>query len=257
MNAMNSHEKLDIRAVVNASLRQAAAQQSVLLFSNDTAETAAQSSQEAKRLQAESYVAQQKKFGQVSELLSQKTKESHVALYQDALDSLNRTSAELDKSDRSTANSNHSGFKSLKLDEVLNLNSVWLHELYFATCFDPHSEIFMDSLAYMKLQRDFGTFEDWQRDFIACAMSCSEGWAICGYNIFLQRYVNTFVGQHSSNVMIGLYPLIVVDMWSHSYYRDYATDKKSYLVAMMREINWEIIEDRFKVSEAIAKTVKS
>jgi Fe-Mn family superoxide dismutase len=47
-----------------------------------------------------------------------------------------------------------------------------------------------------------------------------------------------------------------MDMWEHAYYKDYLTDKKSYLIAQMRELNWQVIEDRFKKAEAIATVVK-
>jgi hypothetical protein len=40
-----------------------------------------------------------------------------------------------------------------------------------------------------------------------------------------------------------------MDMWSHSYYRDYMDDKKSYINAMMRELNWNVIEARMVVAE--------
>jgi len=201
-------------------------------------------------------VAEQKPFKQVSELVSQKTKEAHTALYKECIDKVNEVSSKLDTADRADANSKHSDFRSLKLDEAYNLNAVWLHELYFANCFDPHSEIVMDSIAYLKLQRDFGTFEDWQRDFIACAMSAGNGWAVCGYHTFLKRYVNVVVSHHSGDVMLGLYPVIVVDMWEHAYARDYLTDKKSYLISQMREFNWGVLEDRFKRAEAIGIAVK-
>lgn len=204
----------------------------------------------------ESYVAQQKPFKQVSELVSQKTKDAHTLLYKEYLEKTNEVSSKLDTANRVNANSKHSDFRSLKLDEAYNLNAVWLHELYFANCFDPHSEIAMDSNSYLKLQRDFGTFEDWQRDFIACAMVAGNGWVVCGYHTFLKRYVNVIVSNHSQDVMIGLYPVIVVDMWEHAYVRDYLTDKKSYLIAQMRELNWTVIEDRVKRSEAIAQAVK-
>jgi superoxide dismutase, Fe-Mn family len=204
----------------------------------------------------EALVAQAKHFRQVSEYVSQSTKDKHVELYQGYIDSMNRNSAELDGADRSSANSNHSTFKSLKTEESRLINSVWLHELYFANCFDPQSEITMDAQAYMKLQKDFGTFDDWQRDFSAAAMSAGEGWAICGYHVFLKRYVNTIVNDHSQNVLIGLIPAIVIDMWSHAYYRDYATDKKSYLIAMMKELNWRVIEERFEKIEALKKVYK-
>lgn len=204
----------------------------------------------------ESYVAEPKPYKQVSELVSQKTKDSHIELYKKYIEIFNNVSAELDTADRSTADSRHSDFRSLKLDEAYNLNSIWLHELYFANCFDPHSEIYMDSKAYMRLERDFGTFEDWQKDFMACALSAGNGWVVCGYNMFLKRYINTMISNHSQDVMLGLYPVIVVDMHEHSYYRDYLTDKRSYLVAQMREFNWNIIEERFLKAEALHEVLK-
>lgn len=204
----------------------------------------------------ESYVAEPKAYKQVSELVSEKTKASHVELYKQHVEALNKASAELDTADRSAANPNRSAFRSLKLDETANMNGVWLHELYFANCFAPQSEVYMDSKAFMRLQEAYGTFDDWQKDFMACAMSTDDGWAVCGYNIFLKRYVNTFVNDNDENVMMGLYPLIVVDMHEHSFYKDYLTDRKSYLVAQMREFNWETIEQRFLKAEAIAQVVK-
>ena len=204
----------------------------------------------------ESYVAEPKPYNQVSEFVSQKTKDAHTALYRGYVETLNRVSAELDTVPRGEADSKHSAYRGLRLDETYNLNSVWLHELYFANCFDAHSEVYMDSMAYLRLERDFGTFEDWQKDFVACAMACGNGWAVCGYNIFLKRYVVTMVSNHSQDVMLGLYPLIVVDMHEHAYVKDYLTDKKSYIIAMMRELNWAVIEERFVKAESLHEVMK-
>lgn len=204
----------------------------------------------------ESYVAEPKPYNQVSEFVSQKTKDAHVKLYKGHVETLNRVSAELDTAQRGEADSKHSSFRSLKLDETLNLNATWLHELYFSNCFDPHSEIYMDSAPYLRLERDFGTFADWQADFMACAMACGSGWAVCGYSIFLKRYVNTMISNNSQDTMLGLHPLVVIDMHEHAYVKDYLTDKQSYLIAMMRELNWEVINERFKKAESIAEAVK-
>ena len=205
---------------------------------------------------AESYVAEPKSYKQVSEFVSQKTKEAHIALYHDYVETLNRVSAELDTASRDNANNNHCEFRSLKLDEVRNLNGVWLHELFFANCFDPHSEVFMNSAAYIELERSWGTFQDWQADFMGCAMACGDGWAVCGYNMFLKRYVVTMVLNDSQDVMIGLYPLIVLDMHSHAYFKDYQTDKKSYVVAMMKQLNWSVIEERVEKTKKLVEVVK-
>lgn len=204
----------------------------------------------------EAYVAQPKVYRQVTELVSEKAKNAHTALYQDYVEALNRVSAELDTADRDGANANHSKFADLKKDEARLLNACWLHELYFANAFQVHSEITMDSLAYIELERTFGTFDDAQKDMIACAMSAGEGWLVCGYNMFLKRIVNTVINDHSQNVMVGLYPLIVIDMWGHSYFRDYLTDKRSYLVGRMRELDWDVINERFAKCKQIAEVMK-
>ena len=114
----------------------------------------------------------------------------------------------------------------------------------------------MDSLSYMRLNRDFGTFDDWQRDFIACAMSSRCGWAITYFNMYTQSYMNCVVDLHSQNVPAGMYPVIVMDLWQHAYYRDYLKDAKTYLTAMMKQLNWNVIERRFEKADKISAVLR-
>jgi superoxide dismutase, Fe-Mn family len=204
----------------------------------------------------EAYVASVKSYDLPTELLSEKAKAAHKRLYEDYVQTLNEVSARLDTVDRQGAASGASAYRSLKLDETYNLNAVWLHELFFANISDLHSEIMADSLAFMRLERDWGNFTDWQFDFMACAMSARDGWAVCGYDMYLQRYINTLIDQHSLSVPVGLYPVIVMDMHEHAEFRDYLDDKKSYLIGMMRQLQWGIIEERFKRAERIAEAFK-
>lgn len=207
-------------------------------------------------LVSESYVTTAKKYELRTELLSEKTKKSHQELLENYVETLNSVSAELDTVPKDEANLNNSDFRSLKIDEVYNLNAAYLHALYFENVSDVNSRITMDSLAYMRLQRDFGSFDDWQKDFIACALSARNGWAITVYNTVLNRYINVVVDLHSEHVPISSFPVIVLDVWEHAYYRDYLKDRKSYVFAMMKELNWDTIEERFKKCDRIAKVVK-
>ena len=109
----------------------------------------------------------------------------------------------------------------------------------------------MNTLSFMKLERDFGSFDNWQEDFIACAMSSRNGWAVTAYNTQLRRYVNMVIDLHSLNIMIGCHPVIVLDCWEHSYYRDYLKNRKAYVHAMMKEFNWDVIESRIQTTEKI------
>lgn len=204
----------------------------------------------------ESYVVQAKVYDLRTDLLSDKTNETHQALLEGYVGSLNTISAKLDSADRSAANANDSSFRSLKIDETYNLNAAFLHAYYFENIADPNSKITMDSLAYLRLARDFGTFEAWQKDFIACAMSARNGWAVTVYNGFLKRYVNVVVDLHSLNVPFFTYPVIVLDCWEHAYFRDYLSDRKKYIFAMMKQFNWDMIEKRFKRADAINKVLE-
>ena len=204
----------------------------------------------------EAYVTQAKKFNLSTELLSEKNKKAHQELFEKYVETLNRVSAELDSANRADANSNHSTFRSLKIDETFNLNGAFLHGLFFENISDPQSQLTMDSLTFMRLERDFGTFDAWQKDFIACGMSARNGWAVTVYNTFLNRYMNVVCDLQSLNVPFSAYPVVVLDMWEHSYYRDYLNDKKAYIFAMMKELDWDIIEKRVKKAEKMGEVLK-
>jgi len=201
----------------------------------------------------EAFVVADRVFDVRTDKLSQDTKVAHQELLNNYVKTLNSVSAQLDTANREEANLNHSNFRSLKIDEVYNLNAAFLHGMYFDNIGATGSHITADSLVYMRLERDFGSFDEWQRDFIACAMSARNGWALTVYNSFLKRYVNVVVDLHSLNVPLSSYPVIVMDVWEHAYYRDYLNDRKKYVFAMMKELNWEIIDDRFQRAEEIAE----
>ena len=203
----------------------------------------------------EAYVVSDRTFDYRTDAISQSTKQSHQQLLNNYVETLNRVSAELDTANTEDANSNNSVFRSLKIDEVYNLNAAFLHGMFFDNIAED-SRISADSLSFMKLERDFGSFDNWQRDFIATALSSRNGWAVTVYNTFLKRYINVVVDLHSSNIPFSSYPVIVLDMWEHAYYRDYLNDKKKYVFAMMKQLNWKVIDERFQRAEDIGEVFK-
>ena len=209
-----------------------------------------------KEVLEEAYAVQTGKFNLQTELLSQKTKKSHSELLEGYAKKLNEISSALDGVDKSSANLNNSQLRSLKIDETYNHNATFLHGLYFENISDLNSSLSMDTLTYMRLSRDFGTFDAWQEDFVACCLSARNGWGVTVYNTHLQRYMNTVIDLHSQNVMCGIIPVIIMDCWEHSYYRDYLRDRKTYVFGMMKELNWNVIEERFVKADLIAKVLK-
>ena len=205
----------------------------------------------------EAYVAEPKVFDLRTDLLSSATKKAQQKEFEEFVAALNKVSAELDGADKEGANNRASDFRSLKNDEVYNMNASFLRALYFENISDLSSRITMDSLAFLRLERDFGTFDEWQRDFIACCMSSRDGYAITGYSIYLKRYMNFVIDEEAKNVGIGVLPIIVMDMNQGAYYRDYLDDKGTYVRGMMKELDWNRIEIRFKRAEQVAKIATS
>ena len=203
----------------------------------------------------EAYVVSDRKFDYRTDAISGATKQAHQKLLDGYVETLNRISAELDTANRDDVNPNESVFRSLKIDETYNINAAFLHGMFFDNITED-SRVTADSLAYLRLERDFGTFDNWQRDFIATAMASRNGWAVTVYNTFLKRYMNVVVDLHSLNVPFSSYPVIVLDVWEHAYYKDYLNDRKKYVFAMMKQLNWKVIDERFQRAEDVAEVFK-
>jgi Fe-Mn family superoxide dismutase len=204
----------------------------------------------SKKKLTEALILAPKTFVLKTDSISGAIKELHTNIYKKYIDNFNDISRKLDTIDPNEAeNVNNSTFRRLKEDEAKNANGAKLHELYFSNISDPSSEIRVDSMPFMRLSRDWGTFEKWQFDFRACGMCAEEGWLLCYYDPYKQKYLNTFVDKNTINVPICGIPVIVVDTFHHAWFRDYSESKIEYLNTMMKELNWSVIEARMVVAE--------
>lgn len=203
----------------------------------------------------ESYVTAAKKYNVTSELLSEKSKTARQREYERAVEALNKVSANLDTANRQEANRFSSEFRHYKVDEFHLITAAFLKAYHFENISDLKSQISVDSISFMRLERDFGSFDDWQKDFIACGMSSRNGYVVTAYNFLLRRYMNFIIDNQSQGIPVGCMPVVVLDVSDGAYYRDYLDDRKSYMVAMMKEFDWEKIEERFKQSDKMSKVI--
>jgi len=202
----------------------------------------------------EAYVTTPKKFVLKTEKLSEKTKRSRINNFEKTVAAMNKISAQLDGADLSEAdNSINSNFRNLKLSESYAINDSFLQASFLENISDVNSSISMDMLCYMRLGRDFGDFDTWQKNFLACAKSSRNGYVVTAYSLYLKRYMNLIVDDASTGITFGTIPVIVLDVRSGCYAKDYIDNIDSYIKNMMVELNWEEIEERFKKAEKISK----
>ncbi len=145
-------------------------------------------------------------------------------------------------SDRSKANQNYSEYRELKVEETFNYMGVVLHELYFGHLGkkgEP-SEAFKK-----KVEEDFGSWEACVEELKAAAISF-RGWAVLGLDLFSGRLVVNGLDAHNVYNLHGFIPIIVIDTYEHAYYVDYKNKRPPYVEAVLRNLNWEVINARFE-----------
>lgn len=205
---------------------------------------------------SEAYVVEPKKFSLNTEKLSPKVKKARIDHFESTVATLNKISAEIEGADPDNANKVGSSFRNQKVAEAFAINDAFLQGQFLDNISDLNSTITMDMLCYMRLSRDFGTFDEWQKDFMGCAKSSRDGYAVTAYSIYLQRYINFVVDSADTGVPFSAIPVIVLDVSEGVYYRDYLDNIDGYIKNMMREFNWDVIEGRFKKCDKISRISK-
>ncbi len=124
----------------------------------------------------------------------------------------------------------------LKREELIAMNSMILHELYFDGFGDGGEP---DTALREALTRDFGSVERWRAEFIAMgkAMGGGSGWVLLTYSARDRRLVNQWAADHTHGLAGGT-PILALDMYEHSYHIDYGAAAAKYVDAFMLNVRW-------------------
>lgn len=137
-------------------------------------------------------------------------------------------------------------FGGLKREELLRTGSVVLHELYFSNLGGNGRP---DGAASTALKKAFGSVEAWEQEFrkTAAALSGGSGWAILALNHHTNELHNYWANDHSANSPFSV-PLLVLDMYEHSYHIDYGSVAAKYVDAFMKNVNWDEVNRRYELA---------
>lgn len=122
-------------------------------------------------------------------------------------------------------------------------NGMRLHELYFAQFGAAPLADKAPLRAALALQ--YGSFEAWQKEFLALAAARGIGWAALVYDRAAGRFHNVWLEQHDGGFPAGTEPLLVLDLFEHAYLQDFQLDKPRYTKAVWSALNWPAVEKRF------------
>jgi Fe-Mn family superoxide dismutase len=135
-------------------------------------------------------------------------------------------------------------YNDLKREHLMRTGSVVLHELYFANLGGDGKA---GTVARSNIADSFGSFDRWEAEFrkIGSGLGGGSGWAILGYNPGLGVLENYWMGDHATGP-VGTVPLLVMDMYEHSYAMDYGAAAAKYIDAFFANIQWDAVGRRME-----------
>ena len=184
-------------------------------------------------------------YEKVSSVMDEATyKWHHDTHYAGYVNKRNEIEAALKAADLSKANANYSAYRELKLEETWNADGAILHELYWGAMGGDGKPA--EGLEVVrKMAEDFGSFDAWKADFIACG-KVSRGWAVLNADVSTDgKLRNSLLDLHNIGGISGAAPLLVLDVYEHAYYHKFGPDRASYIQAFVDNIDWNRVEERY------------
>jgi Fe-Mn family superoxide dismutase len=135
-------------------------------------------------------------------------------------------------------------YNDLKREHSMRTGSVVLHELYFENLGGNGRP---DAGAQRLLAAGFGEFGRWEAEFrrIANGLGGGSGWVILGYNSQFGTLENYWMADHMHNPAATV-PLLVMDMYEHSYQMDFGAAAGQYVDAFFNNVDWERVLARME-----------
>jgi Fe-Mn family superoxide dismutase len=135
-------------------------------------------------------------------------------------------------------------YNDLKREHLMRTGSVVLHELYFENLGGNGRA---DDAARAWLAAGFGQFDRWEAEFrrIANGLGGGSGWVVLGYNRQFGTVENYWMADHLHSPVMSV-PLLVMDMYEHSYHMDFGAAAAQYVDAFFNNINWESVLARIE-----------
>jgi len=176
--------------------------------------------------------------------LSQGLLENHFKLYEGYVKNVNQL-VELFK----TLATDSPEYAELKRRFGWEWNGVRLHELYFGNM--TANPLSADEFSlYKKIVEDFGSYENWEKDFRGTGAIRGIGWVILYFDPRANQLFNVWINEHDFGHLAGCIPLLVFDVFEHAYMLDYGVNRSDYITTFMKLIHWNEISRRFDEQQA-------
>lgn len=126
-------------------------------------------------------------------------------------------------------------------------NGIRNHEYYFASLAGGAHPLPEGSTLKAQIEKQAPSFNTWLAGFKMLALTRGVGWAVLYWDKENAQLTHAWVDEQHLGQLNGLSPILMLDMWEHSFVYDYQpSGKKQYIEDFFINLNWEVIEQNFK-----------
>lgn len=165
----------------------------------------------------------------------------HDVLYRGYVNKLNEIESKLPTAPPAEANATYSLIRELKREEVFATQAIRLHEGYFENL---GGDGVPKGTILELIKEDLGSYEKWEEEFRALGIA-ARGWVVLVFDWADKKLRNYLSDIHSDGVW-SCSPLLILDVYEHAYFIDYGTGRKAYIEAFMKNVNWDVVNQRVK-----------
>lgn len=136
-------------------------------------------------------------------------------------------------------------FAELKRRLGWEFNGMRLHEYYFENL-GGKSLINKEGNLGKKLTEQFGSYENWEKDFKATGTMRGIGWVVLYQDITNGKLINVWINEHDVAHLAGCNPILIMDVFEHAFMIDYGLKRADYIESFFKNIDWAAVEARMK-----------
>ncbi len=124
-------------------------------------------------------------------------------------------------------------------------NGMRLHEYYFGNMVKGGAVLDKSAALHTKIEQEFGSVENWEKDFRATGAMRGIGWTILYHEPVGKRLFNVWINEHDVGHLSGATPLLVMDVFEHAFLTDYGLKRPDYIASFFKAIDWKSVSARF------------
>jgi Fe-Mn family superoxide dismutase len=132
-----------------------------------------------------------------------------------------------------------------------HLSSHILHTIFWTNLNNKKSDPTGGLLKQIEV--DFGTLDKLKLLISKTSKGVDgNGWGILGYQPYTGKLTILQCENHEKLTQWGVIPLLVIDVWEHSYYLKYRNRRAEFVDNLLPIINWDNVAERFNVARKLS-----